>query len=137
MNRRVNEQQQRQQKMLESNMRNEKRLLRYRARVEEMARYKDSPEHFLAMGGFMNESIQEYIFSHNYTLTTDPTQVDPDNMTYEVGIWLVSNSWTWGTRSVRCRRDYRRKMSRDYPGVPTRGPRSAVLSVSINWNWES
>ena len=35
-------------------MRNEKRLLRYRARIEEMMRFKDSPEHLLAISGYMN-----------------------------------------------------------------------------------
>lgn len=50
-----------------------------------MGRYRDSPEHFLAVTGYMNESIQEYILSHNYTFSTDPSAMpDPDNMTYEV-----------------------------------------------------
>lgn len=85
MEKRIAENQHRHQKMVESNMRNEKRLLRYRARIEEMSRYKDSPEHFLAVTGYMNESIQEYILSHNYTFSTDPHQFpDPDNMSYEV-----------------------------------------------------
>lgn len=58
MDKRIMEQRHRQQKTMESNVRNEKRLLRYRARIEEMMRYKDSPEHLLAISGLMNESIQ-------------------------------------------------------------------------------
>jgi hypothetical protein len=58
LDKKIVEQQNRQQKVAESNMRNEKRMLRYRARIEEMNRYKDSPEHFLTMSGYMNESIQ-------------------------------------------------------------------------------
>jgi hypothetical protein len=64
-NRKLSEQQQKREKIMESNLRNEKRLQRYRARVEEMNKYKDSPEHFLTLSGYMNEAIQEYIFSHN------------------------------------------------------------------------
>ena len=57
-----------------------------------MMRYKDSPEHFLAISGYMNETIQEYILSHNYTFSTDPHEVpDPDNMSYEVHLSLSSN----------------------------------------------
>mgnify|MGYP000468784374 CR=1 FL=1 len=57
-----------------------------------MMRYKDSPEHFLAISGYMNETIQEYILSHNYTFSTDPHEVpDPDNMSYEVHFSLLSN----------------------------------------------
>lgn len=37
------EQNQKYQKLVESNMRNDKRMLRYKARIEEMGRYKDSP----------------------------------------------------------------------------------------------
>ena len=58
MDRRVLEQKYKQQKMSESNLRNEKRLLRYRARIEEMIRYKDSPEHLLSISGYMSESVQ-------------------------------------------------------------------------------
>lgn len=94
-------------------MRNEKRLLRYRARIEEMSRYKDSPEHFLAVTGYMNESIQEYILSHNYTFSTDPHQLpDPDNMTYEVTSGIRSNFWTLETKSARSPRDCPRKKSK-------------------------
>lgn len=33
----------------------------------------------------MNESIQEFILSQNYTFSADPQQLpDPDHMTYEV-----------------------------------------------------
>lgn len=79
------EQNQKYQKIAESNLRNEKRLLRYRTRIEEMGKYKDSPEHFLTISGYMNESIQEYIFSHNYAFNVDPNEApDPDRMTYEV-----------------------------------------------------
>lgn len=96
MDKRIAEQKHKQQKTVESNMRNEKRLLRYRARIEEMMRYKDSPEHLLAISGLMNESIQEYILSHNYTFSTDPHQVpDPDHMSYEVSPPPLSNSSTW------------------------------------------
>ena len=85
MDKKIAEQKHKQQKTAESNMRNEKRLLRYRARIEEMMRFKDSPEHLLAISGYMNETIQEYILSHNYTFSTDPHEVpDPDNMSYEV-----------------------------------------------------
>lgn len=94
-------------------MRNEKRLLRYRARIEEMSRYKDSPEHFLSVTGHMNESIQEYILSHNYTFSTDPHQFpDPDNMTYEVATPLLSNSSTSVTKLAKSRRDSPSRKSR-------------------------
>jgi len=43
IDKRIAEQKHKQQKVVESNQRNEKRLLRYRARIEEMMRYKDSP----------------------------------------------------------------------------------------------
>lgn len=99
MNKRLAEQKYRQQKVVESNQRNEKRLLRYRARIEEMIKYKDSPEHFLSISGFMNETIQEYILSHNYTFTTDPHEVpDPDHMSYEVFFSLFSNYLTWAKK---------------------------------------
>jgi hypothetical protein len=79
--------------MMESNLRNEKRLLRYRVRVDEMGRYKDRPEHFLTMSGYMNECVQEYIFSHNYAFHINPNEApDPDHMTYEVPIPAPSNS---------------------------------------------
>jgi hypothetical protein len=91
--------------MAESNLRNEKRLLRYRARIEEMGRYKDSPEHFLTMSGYMNECIQEYIFSHNYAFNVNPNEAhDPDNMTYEVLLQTLSNYWNLVTKSGRFRR---------------------------------
>jgi hypothetical protein len=48
------EQSQKHQKIQESNMRNEKRLMRYKVRVEEMNRFRDSPEHFLTLSGYMN-----------------------------------------------------------------------------------
>jgi hypothetical protein len=35
-------------------MRNEKRLMRYRARIEEMNRFRDNPEYFLNLSGYMN-----------------------------------------------------------------------------------
>ena len=61
--------------------------------MEEMNKYKNSPEHLLAISGHMNESIQEYILSHNYTFSTDPHEVpDPDNMSYEVNLYRFSNS---------------------------------------------
>lgn len=64
-----------------------------------MIRYKDSPEHLLSISGYMNESVQEYILSHNYTFTTDPHSVpDPDNMTYEVPLPSCSNFWTWARK---------------------------------------
>lgn len=54
MDKKIGEQKHRHQKIMESNARNEKRLLRYRARIEEMMRFKDSPEHLLAISGYMN-----------------------------------------------------------------------------------
>ena len=107
MEKRIGESQHRCQKMFDSNMRNEKRLMRLRARIEEMGRYRDSPEQFLSVTGYMNESIQEYILSHNYTFTSDPSAMpDPDNMTYEVFSFQLSNSLIWGTKSVRSRRAF-------------------------------
>jgi hypothetical protein len=50
-----------------------------------MNKYKDSPEHFLTLSGYMNEAIQEYIFSHNcaFDLTHNNQQEpDPDRMSY-------------------------------------------------------
>lgn len=95
-------------------MRNEKRLLRYKARIEEMGRYKDSPEHFLTMSGYMNEPMQDYILNHNYAFHVNPNEApDPDNMTYEVPNIPLSNYWTWAIRSARCRRGLARKTSRD------------------------
>ena len=40
--------------------------------MEEMHKYRDNPEYFLAITGLMNESIQEYIFAHNYTMNINP-----------------------------------------------------------------
>jgi hypothetical protein len=93
------EQTSKQQKMMESNLRNEKRLLRYRARIEEMNKHKDNPEHFLTMSGYMNECIQEYIFSHNYAFNIEPhAHHDPDHMSYEVQHPPPSNSLNLETK---------------------------------------
>ena len=67
---------------MESTGRNEKRLLRHRAKIEEMNKHKDNPEIFLAMSGLMNEYVQEYILSHNYVLNVNPNDMNPDNMSY-------------------------------------------------------
>ena len=69
MDKRIADQQIKHHKMVESNVRNEKRLLRYRAKMEEFNRQRNHPEHFLAVSGLMNESIQEYIMSHNYNFS--------------------------------------------------------------------
>jgi hypothetical protein len=85
-------------------------LLRYRARIEEMARYRDSPEHLLAISGYMNETVQEYILSHNYTFSTDPHEVpDPDHMSYEVLPLPLSNCSNWATRSAGSARASQRR----------------------------
>ena len=52
-----------------------------------MNKYKDNPEHFLAISGYMNEYIQQYIFSHNIAMEANVEgEPNPDNMTYEVKI---------------------------------------------------
>lgn len=81
------------QRLREHNGRNEKRIMRYRARMEEMTKHKDNPEHFLVMSGYMNEYIQEYILSHDFAMEVNPNQpLNPDNMTYEVPLVLPSSS---------------------------------------------
>jgi hypothetical protein len=70
-----------------------------------MGRYKDSPEHFLTMSGYMNESMQDYILNHNYAFSVNPNEApDPDNMTYEVPSSSLSNSSTSATKSARFQR---------------------------------
>lgn len=78
-----------------------------------MGRYKDSPEHFLTMSGYMNESMQDYILNHNYAFNVNPNEApDPDNMTYEVTLSLLSNYWTWVIRSARSPRDLVKRILR-------------------------
>ena len=69
-----------------SNERNQKRILKTRAKLEEMFKYRNKPEYFLQVNGFMNEYVQSFIISHNFEFdsTTEVTEANPDNMSYEV-----------------------------------------------------
>ena len=53
---------------MESNERNIKRLMRHRAKLEELYKHRNEPEHFLYMCGFMNEYMQEFMLCHNATM---------------------------------------------------------------------
>ena len=48
-----------------------------------MFKYRNKPEYFLQVSGFMNEYVQAFIISHNYQFEAVQTN-DPDNMSYEV-----------------------------------------------------
>jgi hypothetical protein len=47
-------------------------MLKYKARFIEMNKYKDNPEYFLTLSGFMNEYVQAFMMSHNYHMEVDP-----------------------------------------------------------------
>lgn len=70
-------------KMQESNERNMKRLMKHRARFEELFKHRNEPEHFLFMCGFMNEYMQEFMLCHDVHIMNMQEEANPDNMTYE------------------------------------------------------
>lgn len=70
--------------MVESNQRNIKRLIKYKAKYHEMIKHRNQPEYFLHICGFMNEYMQEFMLAHDVAIMNINENPNPDNMTYEV-----------------------------------------------------
>lgn len=71
-------------KMIESNQRNIKRLMRHRTRYQELVNHRNQPEYFLQMCGFMNQYMQEFMIAHDVEIMNFNQQPNTDNMSYEV-----------------------------------------------------